>query len=107
MLSEAENRLLEKGLLFVPTIKYFPIDEILTAKNKICRNLKIKDFFKDSNKMNYSNEKKLQNKSTWQPPTSKITEETIQTVSNLTAKQQNYYRLYQGLVKDLDTSRQN
>ena len=83
MLSESENRLLEKGLLFVPTIKTFPINEIVAAKDEICRKVKIKDFFKDSDKNSYSNEKKLQNKSTWQPPISKITEDTIETVSKL------------------------
>jgi len=83
VLSESENRLLEKGLLFVPTIKTFPINEIVAAKDEICRKVKIKDFFKDSDKNSYSNEKKLQNKSTWQPPISKITEDTIETVSKL------------------------
>ena len=89
VLSESENRLLEKGLLFVPTIKSFPIDEIVDAKDEICRKLKIKDFFKDSDKKNYSNDKKLQNKSTWQPPISKITEETIETVSKLNCETRN------------------
>src|SRR6266516_3185326 len=83
MLSESENRLLEKGLLFVPTIKSFPMDEIVADKDDICRKVKIKDFFKDSDKRAYSNERKLQNKSTWQPPISKITEETLETVSKL------------------------
>ncbi len=45
MLSESENRLLEKGLLFVPTIKTFPINEIVAAKDEICRKVKINDFF--------------------------------------------------------------
>jgi len=83
LLSESENRLLQKGLLFVPTIKHFPINEIVAAKDEICRKIKIKDFFQDSVQNNYSYEKKLQNKSNWQPPTSKITEETIKTASKI------------------------
>jgi len=82
VLSEAENRLLDKGLKFIPTIKTFPIDEIAIAKDKICRNLKLKDFFKDSDKGTFS-KKKFQNKSTWQPPAAKITHETNKTIFKL------------------------
>lgn len=55
----------------------------MVAKDKICRNLKLKDFFRDSDK-NSSSRNKFHKKSTWQPPISKITPETSKTVSKLT-----------------------
>ena len=99
MLSESENRLLEKGLLFVPTIKTFPIDEIVAAKEEICRKLKLKDFFKDSENNTFSKEKKLQNKSTWKPPISKITGETIETVAKINCETRNLLQSLPGTTQ--------
>lgn len=46
-LTDADIRLLDRGLLFVPTIKTFPIEEILTSRDRLTRSLKLKGYFKD------------------------------------------------------------
>ena len=45
VLSDSDVSLLNRGLSFVPNPVKLPSEEILIAKNKITRNLKLKSFF--------------------------------------------------------------
>jgi hypothetical protein len=93
LLSESDISLLNKGLLFVPKPKKLPMEEILIAKNKICRNLKLKAFFDDRTKktLNAKNsttiydpkQKKFQFSSTWEPPFNLLNEDVKGTISKI------------------------
>ena len=45
VLSDSDVSLLNRGLSFVPNPVKLPSEDILIAKNKITRNLKLKSFF--------------------------------------------------------------
>lgn len=80
-LNEAENKLLDKGLRFIPSIKKIKMDEILNSKERLIRSLKIKDFFKDKPSNNIK--KPFQFQSTWTPPWSKLSGDTMETIHRI------------------------
>lgn len=80
-MSGAESRLLDKGLLFIPTIKTFSIDEIINAKDRIVRNLKIKAFFRDRDKK--GEPKKFEPPSTWTPSIGRMPQDAVKIINNI------------------------
>ena len=80
-MSEAENRLLDRGLLFIPTIKTLPLDEVIKSKDRLIRSIKIKDFFRD--RTSERAPKTFERPSTWSPPMGRLTKETVNTINRL------------------------
>ena len=81
-LTDAELRLLDKGLLFIPTIKKFPTQEILETRDRIVRNLKLKAYFSEEDEGEFT-PKQFETPSSWQPRNSQLEQKTLETISNL------------------------
>ena len=82
ILSEAENRLLDKGLLFIPTIKTFPVDEIIIAKDRLVRSLKINAFFEDKDR-GKGETKKFEPPSTWTPSIGRLPQDAVKIINKI------------------------
>jgi hypothetical protein len=82
-LSNVELSLLDKGLLFIPTIKTFPSQEILDARDKIVRNLKLKAYFNDEGEEGEYIKKTFQAPSSWQPRNSQLDKNVLDTISKI------------------------
>ena len=81
--TDTETRLLDKGLLFIPTIKTLPVDDILTARDKLVRNLKLKAHFKNDDNNYDPKVKKFVLPSKWEPNWSKLPDDVKNTISSI------------------------
>lgn len=68
--SDSEVSLLDKGLTYIPTMKFIPLRDILACQERNLRNLKLRDFFancdRDFNPDLFEN--KFLDRSVWTPP---------------------------------------
>ena len=82
-MSDAELRLLDKGLLFIPTIRTFPIQEIIDARDTIVRNIKLKAYFANDDDDDGGDfiRNKFESPSTWQPRNSQLDKNILDTIS--------------------------
>jgi len=85
ILSDTDNRLLDKGLLFIPTIKTLPINEIIATRDRLTRCLKLKDYFEDEDEDDNFDPKikTFNNPSTWVPPYNRLSQEVRKTISQI------------------------
>lgn len=84
-LTNADISLLDKGLKFIPTYRYLPVNRIYEAQNRLIRSLKLRDYFSDEdtdNDYDY-NRKTFTYPSTWTPPDHKIADSTLETIQEL------------------------
>ena len=49
LLSASETALLDRGLTFVPVYSHMPVHDIYSLQNRLVRNIKLKDYYKDEN----------------------------------------------------------
>ena len=87
-LSATQLSVLDRGLTFIPTYRYLPLDEIYSVQDRLIRNIKLRDYFKDRADDTYDyHQKTFTNPSTWIPPDHKISQSTldmVQTIANST-----------------------
>lgn len=85
-LSNSQLSLLDKGLTFIPTYKFLSLHDVYSLQNRLIRNLKLIDYFHDSdteNNVNDYNLRKFTNPSTWTPPDHKVSQPTLDTVQTI------------------------
>ena len=109
-LSVADQKLLDKGLTFIPTYRKFPISKLYDSQNRLIRNLKLKDYFKHETNKEYDPKiKTFTHPSTWTPPDRFIEQSTINTIQQIisttaslihTSKQDKYGNIYLNQTKN-------
>lgn len=74
--------------MFIPTVCRVPYRFLIQCKLRNIRNLKLRDFFKDSLRDFDSNsfENKFLTHSTWIPPISSLSEETVRAINTISTK---------------------
>lgn len=83
-LSTHELSLLNKGLTFIPTNFSLPINDIYSSQNRLVRNLKLKDYFRDKTDDTFDYKTKtFTYPSSWTPPDHKVTQPTLDTIQKL------------------------
>ena len=83
-LSDSQLSLLDKGLTFIPTYKYFPLHAIYSLQDRLIRNLKLKDYFLEDGDDDYDyTARKFVKPSTWTPADHKIRQPTLDTVQSI------------------------
>lgn len=81
VLNENEISLLDKGLTFIPTYGRFPTQTIYLLQQRLIRNLKLKDFFSDSEDSDADwSVRHFEPPSTWTPSDSLISASTLKTI---------------------------
>lgn len=79
--------MLDKGLTFIPTYKYLPLYDVYSLQNRLVRNLKLKDYFRDddqdADKTFDFKTKTFESPSTWTPPDHKVSQQTLDTVQTI------------------------
>jgi hypothetical protein len=93
-LTAAQQSVLDLGLTFIPTYRYQPTDQIYKFQDRLIRNLKLKDYFgdreSDDEGDNYDpNRKTFTEPSTWTPPDSRLSPETLKTVHDIATATEN------------------
>lgn len=85
VLSEHEVSLLDKGLTFIPALKFVLLSDILDCQKRNLRNLKLRDFFstcdRDFNPDLFEN--KFIHKSSWSPPFELLSLSTQQAIFDI------------------------
>jgi hypothetical protein len=81
-LDPAELELLNRGLTFVPTYVTLPQHTVYSLQNRLIRNLKLKDYFKEKDgEVDFDFSKKtFTHPSRWTPADGKISQPTLQTI---------------------------
>lgn len=89
-LSASQISLLEKGLSFIPTVCKTSYKDIVDCKLRNIRNLKLRDFFRFSDRTYDPNafEHKFVGRSRWIPPTEGLSEETINSLKVISSQSQ-------------------
>ena len=82
-LTNSDISVLEKGLTFIPTPKTLPIRSILESKDRLIRNIKIKSFFQNDRKNYDPKIKTFQERSTWTPKSSCLTDDILETIKEI------------------------
>ncbi len=84
-LSAHQRSLLDKGLTFIPTVCRVPYRRILECKQRNVRNLKLRDYFRFSEREYNADafENRFKLCSDWTPPISGISEETIKAINRI------------------------
>jgi hypothetical protein len=83
-ISQPEYDVLDKGLKYIPSIKYTSKKEITTELTRVIRNLRLKEFFKDKEDKPYDHTvNRFLPPSNWWPPRSAISAETRDTIRRL------------------------
>jgi hypothetical protein len=84
-LTDAEYSLLNKGLTFIPTYNKMPIDVIYKYQMRLIRNLKLKDYYQDTdNSDDYDrNIKTFTEPSSWTPADHRIGQPTLDTIQHI------------------------
>lgn len=101
-LSETDISLLNKGLTFVPSPELIPTWEILGDRNKLIRNLKLRDFFDNKNHPRCSRidptvfikTREFDGPSTWEPRDNQISVDTRNTCSEIIAETDNLLKSF-------------
>ena len=97
-LTAADISLLDKGLSFIPTYRWQPIDRIYSAQHRLVRNLKLKDYFSNKPDKEYDYKTKtFTHPSTWIPADHKVSQETLDTVQNVISATENVIKNNKGL----------
>lgn len=85
-LTESDTELLNKGLTFIPSYRFQPLDAIYKLQHRLVRNLKLKDYYQaqdsDEEEFDYS-QPTFRHPSTWIPKDSKISKETLDTIQSV------------------------
>jgi hypothetical protein len=79
--------LLDKGLTFIPTYTFLPVNDIYSFQNRLIRNLKLKDYYQeededDSVPFDYT-KKSFTKPSRWIPPDHSISQSTLDSVQEI------------------------
>ena len=85
-LTSVERALLDRGLTFIPTFNLFPLQSIYSLQNRLVRNLKLKDYYRDNDTDDDVYDPKLKTftaRSTWTPADEKISSSTLDTVQKI------------------------
>lgn len=83
-LSQAQLQLLDKGLMFIPTYRSMPRDTLYKLQNRLARNLKLKDYFRDRDQEDQSPlPEKFVLPKTWTPPDSKVSPTTLEIIQDI------------------------
>jgi len=86
-LKETDLSVLNRGLTFIPTVSRFPYKFILDCQNRNIRNLKLRDYFQNSNR-DYDPEafhNRFLPKSDWIPPTNSLSKATLDAIIKVTS----------------------
>jgi hypothetical protein len=82
-LTSEELKLLDKGLTFIPVYRHMDTHTIYGLQNRLTRNLKLKDYFKDEDKEKDSLLERFVRPKTWTPSDAKISTETLDIIQEI------------------------
>ena len=83
-LTDAELKLLDRGMTFIPSYSTLPVHTVFSLQNRLVRNLKLKDYYREEDSEDF--DPKVETftfPSKWTPADSLIGESTLQTVQKL------------------------
>ena len=93
ILTTTENRVLERGLTFIPTSRVIPVSNIINSKNALIRNIKLRSYFTNREKNNSNfNRYQFVNKSTWTPDIGRLDAGTRGCIDKIERDTENYIR---------------
>ena len=100
-LSQAEVSLLDKGLTFVPTVKFVPQQAINECTERNIRNLKLKDYFKEDTEDYNPNDfkHKFCARNSWSPDMRKLSKETTEAITDIYTFTDSYLDKYRSTLQ--------
>ena len=83
-LTDSELKLLDRGMTFVPTYFTAPMHSVYALQNRLVRNLKLKDYFRENESDDFDPKvKSFTNPSKWTPADSKVGRSTLDAIQTI------------------------